>query len=261
MSLVDLSWRQVYLHLHPICAKCDGDCCCSRSSMSKPRVSRRTPRLPESSLPITLTTSSSVRATGSNSAALHPQDSKSWPLPSKLARLSACWWVADWVRARMYRRPFGQLDVVSSHFPLLRRAVSMAPASKPSFLAPRLPQPSPPTTPLLERASTHSVRSSGCDTNHFELELSELATQLSAETPPEHWHTPAGFLIHAMRAGSTAAANMVGASPDVVVLKVRCPHLDTSHPPPLVVCPLHVLSRLLPTSSHTLTHLLRSPRP
>ena len=63
------------------------------------------------------------------------------------------------------------------------------------------------------------VRSSGCETNNYEVELGELVTQLSAETPPEHWHTPAGFLIHAMRAGSTAAANMVGASPDVVVLK------------------------------------------
>ena len=63
------------------------------------------------------------------------------------------------------------------------------------------------------------VRNSGCDTNHYEVELDELVTQLSEETPPEHWHTPSGFLIHAMRAGSTAAANMVGASPDAIVFK------------------------------------------
>ena len=59
----------------------------------------------------------------------------------------------------------------------------------------------------------------GCTGGSSELNLATLADLLARETPEERWHRPSGFIVHAMRTGSTAAANMVGAHPDVIVLK------------------------------------------
>jgi hypothetical protein len=65
------------------------------------------------------------------------------------------------------------------------------------------------------------VKASAChkESNAGSVELAQLATKITAETPEEGWHRPAGFIIHAMRVGSTAVANMVGAHPDAVVVK------------------------------------------
>ena len=65
------------------------------------------------------------------------------------------------------------------------------------------------------------VAMSGCDEDGATrtYELIELCDKLMSETPEERWHQPAGFMIHAMRVGSTAAANMVGAHSDAIVFK------------------------------------------
>lgn len=64
------------------------------------------------------------------------------------------------------------------------------------------------------------VEQMNCDDGHsVELELLQLANLLQQETPADYWHLPTGFIVHAARVGSTAAANMVGAHKDVVVLK------------------------------------------
>ena len=65
------------------------------------------------------------------------------------------------------------------------------------------------------------VRLSGCsiDGNSQTMALTELEAAMESETAKEAWHWPSGIIIHAMRVGSTAAANMVGAHPEVVVVK------------------------------------------
>ena len=63
------------------------------------------------------------------------------------------------------------------------------------------------------------IPSSSCDVNTHHVELSRLVSMLVNETPEVHWIQPAGFLIHAMRVGSTAAANMAGAPSNAVVIK------------------------------------------
>ena len=64
------------------------------------------------------------------------------------------------------------------------------------------------------------AKATGCDGRNVEdFELHALAAMLRSELDEERWARPSGFIIHAMRVGSTAAANMVGGHPDVVVLK------------------------------------------
>jgi hypothetical protein len=68
---------------------------------------------------------------------------------------------------------------------------------------------------------TDLITATGCDGPGISstIGLSEIASTLERETREEYWHSPVGFIIHAMRVGSTAAANMFGAHEDVVVLK------------------------------------------
>ena len=63
---------------------------------------------------------------------------------------------------------------------------------------------------------------SGCRLSGTEVHgipLTELVNNLARETPTEYWAAPAGLIVHGMRTGSTALANMVGSHPDVIVLK------------------------------------------
>ena len=65
------------------------------------------------------------------------------------------------------------------------------------------------------------VGQSGCNMENAtqKMELSQLAAEMREETDEEVWRQPGGFMIHAIRVGSTAAANMAGGHPDAVILK------------------------------------------
>ncbi|KAL1526232.1 hypothetical protein AB1Y20_014955 [Prymnesium parvum] len=66
------------------------------------------------------------------------------------------------------------------------------------------------------------LAASGCheEARTLAIKLDDLLRLLSFETPENRWPLAVdGFLVHAMRVGSTAAANLIGAHDDVAMLK------------------------------------------
>jgi hypothetical protein len=76
----------------------------------------------------------------------------------------------------------------------------------------------PTLAPFFDNLVEYSgCKQAGADARGISLDV--LVAKLAQETPTELWATPAGLIVHAMRSGSTAMANMVGSHPNVVVLK------------------------------------------
>ena len=67
------------------------------------------------------------------------------------------------------------------------------------------------------------LAASGCyerPENVLAIKVDELLPLLEEETPRERWTNASdGFIVHAMRVGSTAVANLLGGHPKVVALK------------------------------------------